>query len=133
LDLVGLKNAPPSPAHLLGTDPFSRDLFSRALYGARTSLTIGLVGAALATGVAVLWGLAAGWLPKSAGDGMMGLVDSARAIPRKIVLLSALLFFPHPSALTLAILLGVTSWTTLSRVVFVQVRQLHVREFVTAT
>jgi peptide/nickel transport system permease protein len=132
LDLVRLKNAPPSGAHPLGTDPFSRDLLSRALFGARTSLIIGLLGAALSTAVATAWGMIAGWLPETPADGMMGLVDALRAIPRKIVLLAALLFFPHPSALTLAILLGVTSWTTMSRVVFVQVRSLRARQFVTA-
>lgn len=132
LDLVRLKNAPPSAAHPLGTDPFSRDLLSRALYGARTSLIIGIVGAALSTAVAAVWGMIAGWLPDTPGDGMMGLVDVLRAIPRKIVLLAVLLFLPHPSALTLAILLGLTSWATMSRIVFVQVRSLRVRQFVTA-
>lgn len=132
LDLLLLKNAPPSGAHPLGTDPFSRDLLSRALYGARTSLSIGLLGAALATAVATAWGMLAGWLPDSLGDGMMGLVDVLRAIPQKIVLLAILLFFPHPSAFTLAILLGATSWTTMSRLVFVQVRLLRARQFVTA-
>lgn len=133
LDIVRLKSAPPSGAHPLGTDPFSRDMLSRALHGARTSLGIGLLGAALAAAIATLWGGIAGWLPDAPGDGMMALVDTIRAIPRKIVLLAALLFFPHPSALTLAILLGATSWTTTSRVVFVQVRLLGTREFITAT
>lgn len=132
LDLVGLKHAPPGSAHLLGTDSFSRDLLSRALYGARTSLSIGVLGAALSAALATAWGLVAGWLPEGAGDGMMGLVDALRAIPRKVVLLAILLLVPQPSAVTLALLLGATSWTTMSRVVFVQVRVLRAREFVTS-
>ena len=130
LDLLGLKNAPPSPAHPFGTDPFSRDLLSRALYGARTSLGIGFLGAFLATVIATAWGTVAGSLPERVGDSVMGVVDALRAIPRKIVLLAILLFFPQPSMLTLAILMGVINWTTLSRLVFVQTRVVRAREFV---
>lgn len=130
LDLLRLKNAPPSGAHFFGTDPFSRDLLSRALYGARTSLSIGLLGAIVSTLIATAWGTIAGSLPERLGDAVMGVVDTFRAVPRKIVLLAILLFFPQPSTLTLAILLGVINWTTLSRVVFVQVRVVRAREFV---
>ena len=132
LDLVALKNASPSIAHLLGTDSFSRDVLSRALYGARTSLVIGLLGALIATAMAAVWGASAGWIRDGVGDAMMGGVDAVRAIPRKIVLLSTLLFFPQPSILTLAVLLGVTSWTATSRVIFVQMRVLRSREFVSS-
>ena len=130
LDLVALKNAPPSLAHPLGTDSFSRDLLSRALYGARTSLSIGLLGALIATIIATAWGTLAGSLPERLGDSVMGLVDAVRAIPRKLVLLAILLFFPQPTTLTLALLMGAISWTTLSRLVFVQVRVIRAREFV---
>jgi peptide/nickel transport system permease protein len=130
LDLLRLKNAPPSGAHPFGTDPFSRDLLSRALYGARTSLGIGLLGALVSTVIAATWGMIAGSLPERLGDAVMGVVDTLRAIPRKIVLLAILLFFPQPSTLTLAILLGAINWTTLSRLVFVQVRVVRAREFV---
>lgn len=132
LDLVLLKNAPPSLAHWLGTDSYSRDVLSRAIYGARTSLVIGVLGALISTAIAAVCGASAGWLRDSFGDGMMGVVDIVRAIPRKIVLLATLLFFPQPTTLTLAVLLGVTSWTATSRVVFVQMRALKSREFVSS-
>ena len=130
LDLVALKNAAPSGAHLLGTDPFSRDLLSRALYGARTSLSIGLLGALVAATIGAAWGILVGSLPERLGDGVMSLVDALRAVPRKLVLLAILLFFPQPTTLTLAILMGAISWTTLSRVVFVGTRVIRAREFV---
>lgn len=130
LDVVALKHARPSAAHWLGTDAYSRDLLSRLLYGARTSLKIGGVGALLAAAIATVWGTTAAFLHPRAGDAMMGFVDLFRAIPRKIVLLSVLLLVPQPSLWLLAILLGATSWTTTSRVMYVHARVVRVQDFV---
>ncbi len=132
LDVVLLKNAAPSWSHPLGTDPFSRDLLSRALFGARTSLIIGLVGAGIAAAIALLWGLAAGFGRRPVGDRMMSAVDALRAVPRKVVLLGAVMVVPQASSLLLAVLLGVTSWMALSQVICVQVRSLRTRDFILA-
>ncbi len=132
LDVIALKNSAPSHAFLLGTDPYSRDMLSRALFGARTSLVIGLVGAGVAALLALLWGTCAGVAPPRAGDRMMRVVDALRALPRKLVLLAIMLVVPRASVFLLALLLGVTSWTALSHVVFVQVRAVRGRDFVTA-
>ena len=132
LDLVRLKNASPSFAHLLGTDPFSRDVLSRALYGARTSLAVGLLGALLAAAIATVWGTAAGLCRDTVGRRLMSVVDVIRAIPHKVIVLAVMLLVRHPTALVLALLLGSTSWTNMSRVIFVQVRSLRSREFVTS-
>ncbi len=132
LDVVTLKNAAPSWSHPLGTDPFSRDMLSRALFGARTSLTIGIVGAGLAAVIALAWGVLAGFVRRPIGDRMMSVVDAFRAVPRKVVLLAAVLVVPHASAMVLAVLLGVTSWTALSQVICVQVRSVRSRDFVRA-
>ncbi|WP_411278912.1 ABC transporter permease [Gemmatimonas sp.] len=132
LDVVRLKNAAPSWSHPLGTDPYSRDLLSRALFGARTSLIIGLVGAGIAATIALAWGLLAGFVRRQIGDRMMSVLDAFRAVPRKVVLLAAVMVVPHASAMMLAVLLGVTSWTALSQVLCVQVRSLRTRDFVTA-
>lgn len=132
LDVVLLKNDAPSITHPLGTDPFSRDLLSRAIYGARTSLMIGIVGAGVAVTLALIWGIGAGMSRPRMGDRLMSIVDAFRALPRKVVLLAAVMLVPQASALLLALLLGVTSWTSLSHVVFVQVRSLRNRDFIRA-
>ncbi len=132
LNLVALKNAPPSVAHWLGTDSFSRDVFSRSLFGARTSLQVGLVGALIAVIVATAWGAIAGLCRDVVGTRLMSAVDVVRAIPHKVIVLAVMLLVQHPTALVLAVLLGATSWTNISRVIFVQVRALRSREFVTA-
>lgn len=130
LDIAALKNAPPSLSHPFGTDSYSRDLLSRSLHGARVSLTIGLLGALVAGLMATLVGLLAAWSRPGVGDTVMGAVDAVRAIPRKILLLALVLLVPQPTILTLALLLGATSWTAMSRVVFVQSRQLRSRDFI---
>jgi len=56
LDIVALKNRAPSVTHLLGTDAYSRDLLSRALFGARTSLFVAFAATTIATVVGTLWG-----------------------------------------------------------------------------
>lgn len=132
LDIIALKNRAPTFAFPLGTDPYSRDVLSRALFGARTSLLIGIVGAGVAVLLALAWGTCAGIANARAGDRLMRLVDALRALPRKIVLLAIMLVVPRASVLLLALLLGVTSWTALSHVIFVQVRAMRGRDFVTA-
>ena len=132
LDVIALKNRAPTFAFPLGTDPYSRDVLSRALFGARTSLLVGFVGAGVAVLLALAWGTCAGIAHARMGDRLMRLVDALRALPRKIVLLAIMLAVPRASVLLLALLLGLTSWTALSHVIFVQVRAMRGRDFVTA-
>jgi peptide/nickel transport system permease protein len=132
LDVVALKNAAPSAAHPLGTDPFSRDLLSRALYGARTSVGVGLLAAIVGTALGAAWGLAAGSARERTGDALMGAVDVVRALPLAVVLLAVLAVLEAPSPPQLALLIGVAAWPQASRLVYVHVRGLRAREFVAA-
>lgn len=132
LDLVALKNAPPSAAHPLGTDPYARDLLSRALFGARTSVGVGLLAALVGTLLGAAWGLVAGSARDATGDALMGAVDVVRALPLAVVLLAVLVVLEAPSPTELALLIGVAAWPQASRLVFVHVRGLRAREFVAA-
>jgi peptide/nickel transport system permease protein len=116
LDIRVLSNAAPSVAHPLGTDVYSRDVLSRALYGARTSLLVGSVASVLALLVASVWALAATALPPALCGVLTVVNDALRALPRKLILLALLLLVPQPTPLTLALLLGVTSWISLTPV-----------------
>lgn len=131
-DLLRLRNAPPGAGHWLGTDPLARDLLSRALFGARSSLLVGTLATAVATLLGTLCGALAAALAPRAADAVMAGVDAVRAVPRALLLLALLALVPRPSLLTLALALGATSWTALGRLVFAQVRQLRAREFVAA-
>jgi peptide/nickel transport system permease protein len=132
LDIVALKNAPPSPTHLLGTDPYSRDVLSRLLHGGRVSLAVSGLATVVAALLATLWGgLAASSGPRLGGL-LMDVADALRAIPRKLLLLAIMLVVPHPSVPMLALLLGAGSWTALAQVVYTEARAVRAREFVHA-
>jgi len=90
LDLVAGRLLPPSLAHPLGTDPFSRDLFSRLLYGARLSLSIAALAVLVAVTVGTAVGLAAGLAGGILDAFLMRAVDAALAIPRVFLLIVVL-------------------------------------------
>jgi peptide/nickel transport system permease protein len=132
LDIVQLKNMAPSLAHWLGTDPYSRDVFSRAMFGARTSLTVAALATALATVVGGAWGVWAASVRDDVGDVMMSAVDVVRSVPRVLVFLSVAVLLGPLGAVTLAVVLGATAWTGTSRLVYVMVREMRAKPFIEA-
>ncbi|GBD31431.1 MAG: peptide ABC transporter permease [Gemmatimonadales bacterium] len=132
LDLANRRLLPPSPAHPLGTDLFSRDLLSRLLYGARLSLWIACFSVAIAVVVGTGVGLAAGYLGGTADALIMRLVDTALAIPRIFLLLVVLTLWEQGGIMTMVLVLGLTSWFGTSRLVRAEVLSLKQRDFVTA-
>lgn len=132
LDIVALKNAPPSPAHLLGTDPYSRDLLSRLLHGGRVSLAVSGLATLVAALLATAWGGIAAASGPVVGGVLMDIADALRAVPRKLLLLAIMLVVPQPSVPMLALLLGAGSWTALAQVVYTEARSVRAREFVRA-
>jgi len=127
-DPLALASLPPSWAHPLGTDPSSRDVLSRMLVGARLSLGI----AALAVIVSVVIGSAVGataalggrWIDAS----LMRATDATLAVPRLLLLLTAVAAFGRVSPLALALLLGATGWMTTARLVRSETRRLLASE-----
>jgi peptide/nickel transport system permease protein len=106
---------PPSPSHIMGTDQFGRDIFTRLLYGGRLSLGIGFLAAAIG-GVgslllALVFTYAGGW----ADYLYQRVVDTVLALPTLIVLI-VLVQMLGPSAVTIAVVLGARVAITSSRV-----------------
>jgi peptide/nickel transport system permease protein len=132
IDPVHLANQPPSVRFLLGTDPYSRDVWSRVVYGARLSLSIGtlamLVAVTLGTAVGAVAGYFRGWTDTVA----MRLVDVGLAIPKIFVLLMAVALWDRLSLPVLVLLIGLTGWFSTSRLVRAEVLTLREREFVAA-
>ncbi|AHG90218.1 ABC-type transporter, integral membrane subunit [Gemmatirosa kalamazoonensis] len=131
-DPVALQNRPPSLAHPLGTDPFSRDVLSRVLYGARVSLGVGVLAALLSTTVGAAYGAIAAWLGGLADAAMMRLVDAFLGIPRVLLLLAVVALWGHVSTVALVLLIAGTGWFGTSRLARAEVRSLREREFVHA-
>jgi len=119
LDIIGLKSRPPSGAHPLGTDQYSRDLLSRMLFGARISLSVAMLAVLLSATVGTAYGLISGYRG--------GRVD---AVMMRLVAVLAL-WSPVPlSALILVI--GLTGWFEVSRLVRAEVLSVMQREYVVA-
>jgi len=130
LDIVSLKNSAPSFAHPLGTDVYSRDVLSRALFGARTSLTVSLLATIIALVVGCAWGLLAASVGARFGALLMSAVDVLRSIPRLLLYLGALVLLGAMQTAGLAVLLGLTAWTGTSHLVYLRARDVQARPFV---
>jgi peptide/nickel transport system permease protein len=132
LDIVALKSQPPSVAHPFGTDQYSRDLLSRVLFGARISLSVAMLAVLLAATVGTAYGLAAGFFGGRIDALMMRVLDACLAIPRVLLLVALLsLWSPVPLAV-LILVIGLTGWFEVSRLVRAEVMTVMQREYVVA-
>jgi peptide/nickel transport system permease protein len=127
--LAPLSHGPDDGFHLLGTDRLGRDVWSRLLFGARISLGVGVVAMLLSVAIGVLIGAIAGLWPRRAGTVLLGLTDFALALPR-VVLLLILASIWQPSASLVIVVLGLTGWMTIARLIHAEVRVLAARPFV---
>jgi peptide/nickel transport system permease protein len=117
IDIVALKNAPPSWAQPFGTDEYSRDVFTRMLCGSRVSLAVATLAVLLSTTVGTAYGLVAGFMGGRIDTVMMRLLDGFMSIPRVLLLLAVLTLW-HPVPLSgLIALIGLTGWFGVSRLV----------------
>lgn len=131
-DIVSGKNLAPTLAHPFGTDPYSRDVLSRVIYGARLSLTIGILATLVSLTLGVTYGAVSGYAGGVVDAIMMRFLDALLSIPRLLLLLGVLVAWPHLSIGALILFLGLTGWFGLSRIVRGQVLALKHAEFVTA-
>ena len=131
-DPVGLKNHPPSLTFLMGTDVFSRDVWSRFAYGARVSLGIGALGALIAVALGSCVGAVAGYYRRWVDTILMRGVDIGLALPRIFIVLMAVALWDRLPFAWLTLVIGLTSWFGTSRLVRAEVLALRERDFVVA-
>ena len=120
---------PPSPSHPLGTDQIGRDVLSRVLYGARVSLAVGFVSVGIATIIGVLLGAVAGYRGGLVDAAIMRVVDLMLVFPRFFLLLAVLAFL-KPSIWTIMVVIGLSGWMGVARLVRAEFLTLREREFV---
>ncbi|MBN9137856.1 MULTISPECIES: ABC transporter permease [unclassified Phyllobacterium] len=132
-DGLSLEGAPlpPSAQFLLGTDTLGRDLFSRLLFGARTSLIIGLVANGIAVAIGLMVGILSGYLRGPIGGLLMRFTDLMMAFPALLlaIVLAALL---HPSLWIVAMVIALVNWVQVARIVYTETRGLVERDFILA-
>jgi len=134
-DIVATRFLPPLATdplgafHLLGTDRFGRDVWARLVYGARVSLVVGTLAVVLSVIVGLAVGAAAGFWRGWVRVTLLGFTDFALALPR-VVLLLLLASLWQPSAGLVILVLGLTGWMTIARLVYAEVRGLAGRPFV---
>jgi peptide/nickel transport system permease protein len=123
--------APPSPAHLLGTDNFGRDLLSRLIYGSQESLLVGGVAVAISIAIGVPLGLVSGYYRTWVDTAVMRLADVFLAFPA-ILMAIALVAILGPSTVNAMIAIGLVSWPAYARVVRASVLAVREEPFVEA-
>ena len=136
-DVVATRFLPPGSTdvhgvfHLLGTDRLGRDVWTRLVYGARISLGVGVLAVLLSVALGTAIGAVAGYGRGPVRAALLGLTDFALALPR-VVLLLLLAALWQPSAGLVIVVLGLTGWMPIARLVHGEVRALAVRPFVEA-
>ena len=122
---------PPNAAFWLGTDLLGRDLLTRILYGARTSLIIGVVANGAALLIGTLVGVTAGYFRGWIGGALMRFTDLMMAFPALLLAICLAAVF-QPSLWIVAMVIALVNWVQTARIVFTETSSLAEREFIDA-
>jgi peptide/nickel transport system permease protein len=122
---------PPGGAYLFGTDLLGRDLFSRILYGAQTSLVIGVVANGLALLIGTLVGITAGYFRGWVGAVLMRFTDLMMAFPALLLAICLAAIF-EPSLWIVAMVIALVNWVQTARVIYTETTSLAARDFIAA-
>ncbi|WP_417691092.1 ABC transporter permease [Roseibium sp.] len=122
---------PPGAEFWLGTDLLGRDLLSRLIYGAQTSLIIGIVANGIAVAVGALVGILAGFFRGWVETILMRFTDLMMAFPALLLAITLAALF-RPSLWIVAMVIAMVNWVQMARVVYTETRSLSEREFIVA-
>lgn len=121
----------PSALHLLGTDGLGRDVLSRMLWGARVSLMVGFVSVGISTLVGVTLGAVAGYFRGAVDAVLMRFVDVMLTFPTFFLILAVIAYL-DASIWNIMLVIGLTSWMGVCRLVRAEVLSLRERDFMVA-
>ena len=126
-------SAVPCREFLFGTDTMGRDIFSMIWYGGRISLFIGLLSTLISTVIAVVFGGISGIAPQWLDTLLMRLTEILLSIPNLLLVILLQAILGTPNVVTISVVIGVTSWTSIAKVVRIEVRQIRSSEYVIAS
>ena len=124
-------NSAPSLSHWFGTDQFGRDIFVRIMYGARISLSVGVVAAIINLVIGVTYGVICGYIGGKTDMILMRLADIIYAVPTLLYVILIMLVFGS-NIYSVLIAIGISSWVAMARLVRGQVISLKEKEFTEA-
>lgn len=122
---------PPTAAHWLGTDELGRDVLTRIIYGSRISLKVGFVAVGIASVIGTIAGLIAGYFGRWVDQLLMRLVDIMLCFPTFFLILAVIAML-EPSIWYIMIVIGLTGWMGVARLVRAEVLSLRERDFILA-
>jgi peptide/nickel transport system permease protein len=122
---------PPGAQYPLGTDLLGRDLLSRLLFGARTSLVIGVVANGAAVAIGAMVGITAGFFRGWVGAILMRFTDLMMAFPALLLAIALAAIF-EPSLWIVAMVIAMVNWVQIARVIYTETSALAARDFIEA-
>lgn len=129
-DIIKLKNHPPSALFPFGTDQSSRDVLSRVLYGGRVSLAVAFIATLVSITLGTAYGATAGFAGGAVEAVMMRILDALLSIPRLLLLIAIFAAWRNLGVGDFVVIVGLTGWYGLSRIVRGQVLAIKGEEFV---
>ncbi len=126
-----MKNKPPSAEHILGTDAIGRDVWARLVYGARVSLSVGLVAVGIYTSIALVLGSVSGYFGGHVDNVIMRLTDIIMCFPTFLLIITVASVLP-PNIFNIMVIIGIFGWPGMTRLIRGQFLSLRSQDFVTA-
>jgi peptide/nickel transport system permease protein len=123
--------SPPNSKHWFGTDDRGRDVLSRMIYGARVSLSVGVVAVGIATVIGIVMGGLAGYFGRWVDACINRLIEILLTIPTFFLIIAIIAFLP-PSIYNIMVVIGLTGWTGIARFVRAEFLKLKTMDFVLA-
>lgn len=122
---------PPSEKHLFGTDELGRDVYTRVIYGSRISLFVGLVAVGISVIIGVILGLISGYYGGKIDSIIMRFTDVMLCFPSFFLILAVIAFL-NPSIINVMVIIGITGWMGVARLVRAETMSVKEREYIVA-
>ncbi len=126
-------NVAPNSEFWFGTDTMGRDIFSMIFYGGRISLFIGFFATLISTAIAIIFGAISGLAPKWLDEVLMRFTEILLSIPNLLLIIFVQAILGKANVLSISLVIGITGWTSIAKVVRTEVRQIRSAEYVVAS
>lgn len=132
MDLIN-SNIAPNEKFYFGTDSMGRDVFSMIWYGGKVSLFIGILSTIISTFIAVLYGSISGVSCEIVDDTMMRFTEIVISIPSILIIIFVQAMLGNSTPISISIVIGITSWMNISKIVRSEVRQIRNSDYILAS